>query len=62
MGILAGISGKLFIISKVGYILKMNRDHLISGHLESAKTLARVRRQYVWPGMDYGKYIYKQKR
>ena len=51
-GSLVGIGGKLVVPkSKVDEILKMNHDHMISGQLGSAKTLARVRRQYVWPGM-----------
>ena len=47
-GILAGIRGKFVVPkSKVDEILQMNHDHMISGHLGSAKTLAKVRRQYV---------------
>ena len=51
-GILADKEGRLVVPKlEIDEILKMNHDHMLSGHLGSAKTLARVRRQYVWPGM-----------
>jgi hypothetical protein len=47
-GVLATKDGKFVVPkSKIGEILKMNHDHMLSGHLGSAKTLAKVRRQYV---------------
>ncbi len=42
-GSLADKKGKLVVPkSKVEEILKMNHDHMLAGHLETAKTLARV--------------------
>ncbi len=29
----------------------MNHDHMLAGHLGIAKSLARIRRQFLWPGL-----------
>ena len=51
-GVLVDKEGKIMIPKcKVKEILKMNHDHMLAGHLGRAKTLARIRRQYLWPGM-----------
>ncbi len=36
---------------KIEEILKMNHDHMLAGHLGVAKSLARIKRQYLWPGL-----------
>jgi putative transposase len=36
---------------KVEEILKMNHDHMLAGHLGVAKSLARIKCQYLWPGL-----------
>ncbi len=59
-GLLADKEEKLVVPrNRIAEILKMNHDHMLSGHLGSAKTLARIRRQYVWPGMgaDVKQYV-----
>ena len=51
-GVLVDKEGKIMIPKcKVKEILKMNHDHMLAGHLGRAKKLARIRRQYFWPGM-----------
>ena len=51
-GILITSDGKFVVPrTKVMEILKMNHDHMLAGHLGIAKSLARIKRQYSWPGL-----------
>jgi hypothetical protein len=51
-GILIPSDGKFVVPrTKVMEILKMNHDHMLAGHLGIAKSLARIKRQYSWPGL-----------
>ena len=44
--------GRLVVpANRIKEILEMNHDHMLAGHLGIAKTLSRLQRQYVWPGM-----------
>ena len=44
---------KRFIVPqlKVKEILIENHDHLLTGHLGIAKTIARIKRHYIWKGL-----------
>ncbi len=51
-GILITNEGKIVVPKeKIKDILELNHDHMLAGHLGIAKTLARVKRQFVWPGL-----------
>lgn len=44
---------------KIKELSEWNHDHILAGHLGIAKTLARVKRQFVWPGLgkDVTEYL-----
>jgi hypothetical protein len=59
-GILITNEGKIVVPKeKINEILELNHDHILAGHLGIAKTLARVKRQFVWPGLgkDVTEYV-----
>jgi len=52
-GLLVTFDGKIVVPKeKVEEIIKMNHDHMLAGHLGVAKSLARIKRQYLWPGLS----------
>ncbi len=59
-GLLVTFDGKIVVPKeKVTDVLKMNHDHMLAGHLGIAKSLARIKRQYLWPGLgnDVKSYV-----
>jgi transposase InsO family protein len=59
-GLLVTFDGKIVVPKeKIPDILKMNHDHMLAGHLGIAKSLARIKRQYHWPGLgnDVKSYV-----
>jgi putative transposase len=51
-GLLVTYDGKIVVPKdKIQEILKMNHDHMLAGHLGVAKSLARIKHQYLWPGL-----------
>jgi hypothetical protein len=50
--LLVTFDGKIVVPKeKITDVLKMNQDHMLAGHLGIAKSLARIKRQYLWPGL-----------
>jgi hypothetical protein len=59
-GLLVTFDGKIVVPKeKITDVLKMNHDHMLAGHLGIAKSLARIKRQYLWPGLgkDVKSYV-----
>jgi Integrase zinc binding domain len=59
-GILIRNEGKILVPKeKIREILELNHDHMLAGHLGIAKTLVRVKRQFVWHGLgkDVTEYV-----
>jgi hypothetical protein len=59
-GLLVTFDGKIVVPKeKIADVLKMNHDHMLAGHLGIAKSLARIKHQYLWPGLgkDVKSYV-----
>ena len=59
-GILLTMDRKIIVPkAKIKEVLEANHDHMLAAHMGVAKTLARIQKQYVWPGMgnDVKEYV-----